>query len=189
MTAMILRVNVSGQAMDWIDWQEAVLLYAKDQVAWTLGDSPVRYYGGMNRVRKLRSYVDVHSIVAAKGVIGRTQYKAIPSLTNRELFRRDRHTCMYCLTIMADRHLTRDHIIPLSRGGVDEWTNVVTACKACNGRKADKLLPDIRMRLHAIPYTPNHAQWLILRNRNIRADQMSFLKTQCPKERREIFIT
>jgi len=149
MTAMILRINVSGQAIDWIDWQEAVLLYAKDKVVWTLGDTSVRYYGGMNKVRNSRSFVDVHSIVAAKGVIGRTKYKTIPSLTNRELFRRDSHTCMYCLTSMSDRHLTRDHIIPLSRGGQDEWTNVVTACRSCNGRKVDKLLSDISMHLHA----------------------------------------
>ncbi|MBT8126011.1 MAG: HNH endonuclease, partial [Gammaproteobacteria bacterium] len=41
------------------------------------------------------------------------------------------------------------------------------------------------MRLHAVPYTPNYAEWLILRNRNILADQMAFLKAQCPKERRD----
>ena len=183
---MILRINVSGQAVGWIDWQEAILLYAKDQIAWTLGDTPIRYYGAVNRIRNTRSYIDVHPIVAAKGVIGRLKYKKIPSLTNRELFRRDRFTCMYCLVSMSDRHLTRDHIKPLSRGGLDEWTNVVTACKACNQRKADKMLPEISMRLHAIPYTPNHAEWLILRNRHIRSDQMMFLKAQCPKERREL---
>jgi len=185
MNSMILRVNVGGQAVGWIDWQEAVLLYAKDQIAWTLGDTPIRYFGGINRARNKRSYVDVHPIVAAKGVMGRLKYKTVPSLTNRELFRRDRHTCMYCLESMSDRHLTRDHIIPISRGGLDEWTNVVTACKACNQRKANKMLEDISMHLHAIPYTPNHAEWLILRNRSIHADQMMFLKAQCPKERRD----
>ncbi len=186
MTAMILRLNVSGQALAWINWQEAILLYAKDQIAWTLGDTPERYFGGVNRVDNVRSFVDVHPIIAAKGVVGQSKHNTEPSLTNRELFRRDGHTCMYCLTSMPDRHLTRDHIIPLSRGGLDEWTNVVTACRACNHRKADRLLPDISMHLHAVPYTPNHAEWLILRNRHIRSDQMIFLKAQCPKERRDM---
>lgn len=183
MSTLILRVNVSGRAMGWIDWQEAVLLYAKDQVAWTLGDKPLRFYGGTNRVRNARSYMDVHPIVAAKGVMGRAKFKTVPPLTNRELFRRDRHTCMYCLASLSDRHLTRDHVVPLSRGGLDVWTNVVTACRVCNQRKADRLLKENSMRLHAVPYTPNHAEWLILRNRHILSDQMAFLKAQCPKYR------
>jgi len=90
---------------------------------------------------------------------------------------------MYCLASLSDRHLTRDHVVPLSRGGLDVWTNVVTACRVCNQRKADRLLKENSMRLHAVPYTPNHAEWLILRNRHILSDQMAFLKAQCPKYR------
>jgi len=186
MSNMILRINVSGQAMEWIDWQQAVLLYAKDLVAWTLGDHGHRYYGGVNRVLNSRSYIDVYPIIAAKGKIRRTIQLTEPSLSNRELFRRDGLTCMYCLTTMPIRQLTRDHIIPLSRGGLDQWSNVVTACRSCNQRKADSLLQEINMRLHAVPFTPNHAEWLILRNRHIRVDQMAFLKAQCPKQRRGI---
>jgi len=184
MTALILRINASGQPMGWIGWQEAVLLYVKDQVMWTLGDEPMRHYGGINRVHNTRSWVDVHPIVAARGVVNKTAHACVPSLTNRELFRRDRHTCIYCLTSLPDRHLTRDHVMPLSRGGQDIWTNVVTACRDCNQRKAARLLRDTNMRLHAVPYTPNHAEWLILRNRHILTDQMAFLKARCPKERR-----
>ena len=65
MSALILRINVSGQPMGWIVWQEAVLLYAKDQVAWTLGDESVRIYGGINRMRYTRFYLDIHPIVSA----------------------------------------------------------------------------------------------------------------------------
>ena len=187
MTPLILRLSQCGQAAGWIGWQEAVLLYAKDQVVWTLGEQTMRIYGGINRISNIRSYMDVHPIVAAKGQLGQSRYGAVPPLTNRELFRRDRHTCMYCLTTLGERHLTRDHVIPLSRGGQDMWTNVVTACRVCNQRKADKLLQDISMRLHAVPYTPNHAEWLILKNRHIQVDQMAFLKAQCPKERRDLF--
>lgn len=186
MSSLILRTDISGQAMHWIGWQEAVLLYSKDQIAWTLGDESLRYYGGINRVSNKRSYIDVHPIVAAKGVVTGTTYKTEPSLTNQELFRRDNHTCMYCLTSMPDWQLTRDHILPLSRGGRDVWTNVISACRECNQRKADHLLKESGMKLHAVPYTPNHAEWLILNNHNILADQMAFLKTQCPKERRHM---
>jgi len=94
---------------------------------------------------------------------------------------------MYCLTEFRDKQLTRDHVVPISRGGKDVWTNVVTACRSCNNRKAAKLLSEISMRLKAVPYAPNHAEWLILRNRNILSDQMEFLKAQCPKARRQMF--
>lgn len=187
MTALILRTNVSGQPMGWIRWQDAVLLYAKDQVAWTLGDEPIRFHGGTNRLTNERSFIDVHPIVGAKGIVGRSVYATVPPLTNRELFRRDGHTCMYCLTSLPDRQLTRDHLVPMSRGGTDDWTNVVTACRSCNQRKANRLLQETSLHLKAVPYAPNHAEWLILRNRNILSDQMAFLKAQCPKERRDKF--
>jgi len=185
MTPLILRLSQGGQALSWIHWRDAVLYYAKGQVAWALGDETLRFYGGVNRARDERSFMDIHPIVAVRGDKGRSAFDTVPALDNRELFNRDKRTCMYCTETLGDRHLTRDHVIPISRGGLDIWTNVVTACRACNQRKADKLLSETTMRLHAVPYTPNHAEWLILRNRNILADQMAFLKAHCPKERRD----
>ena len=73
--------------------------------------------------------------------------------------------------------------MPVSRGGQDVWTNVVTACAACNQHKADRLIEETTMRLHAVPYVPKYAEWLILRNRHILTDQMIFLKARCPKQR------
>jgi len=34
----ILRLNVAGQPVEWLSWQEATCLYARDMVAWTLGE-------------------------------------------------------------------------------------------------------------------------------------------------------
>lgn len=185
MIPWILRLSQGGQAVNWIPWQDAVLYYARDQVAWTMGEETLRVYGGVNRRTHARSYLDIQPIIAVRGDQGRTVFETVPALNNRELFRRDGHTCMYCLRTLGDRHLTRDHVVPLSRGGRNEWTNVVTACRACNQRKADRLLSETTMRLHAVPYTPNHAEWLILRNRHILVDQMAFLKMHCRRERRD----
>lgn len=74
--------------------------------------------------------------------------------------------------------LTRDHIKPLSKGGRDVWSNVVTACRRCNTHKGDRLLETINMKLLAVPYIPNVAEYLVLRNRRILGDQMAFLKMQ-----------
>jgi len=62
---------------------------------------------------------------------------------------------------------------------------VVTACKRCNTRKGDKTPEEARMPLLAIPYVPNVAEYLVLRNRRILGDQMEFLKTQFNEVDRE----
>ena len=183
MQPLILRLNQLGQPLGWMNWQQAVLLYARDRVVWTLGDPVFKIRGGTNRKSGIDSQFQIEPIVAARGFSKIEAAGLTPGLTNRELFRRDRHTCMYCLNRHPDNQLTRDHVIPISRGGFDIWTNVVTACKKCNQSKADKLLSETSIQLYAVPYAPNYAEWLILSNRHICADQMEFLKARCPDNR------
>ena len=182
MATLILRVNASGQPLAWIPWQEAVLLYARDAVLWAVGEDSLRFHGGTNRLTGFRSYIDVQPVIAARGSVKKNELRSVPPLTNRQLFRRDRHVCLYCLKEFSDRWLTRDHVIPVSRGGLNIWTNVVTACQSCNQTKAARTPEESGMRLHAIPYMPNYAEWLILKNRKIRIDQMEFLQAHCPKD-------
>lgn len=181
MVPLILQLDKAGQATGWLNWRDAVTLYAKDQVSWTIGDNVFRFHGGTNRLLNRQSYIDVHSIIATRGIVKSNKYNATPPLTNRALFRRDENLCMYCLTSLPDRDLTRDHIVPLGLGGKDCWTNVVTSCARCNQHKACRTPQQAGMKLHAIPYAPNYAEWLVLRNRRILSDQMAFLKTQFSK--------
>ena len=73
-------------------------------------------------------------------------------LTRLEVFNRDNHTCQYCGK--ETRQLTLDHIIPRHRGGQHTWENVVSACIACNRRKAGKTPDEARMRLGRSPFAP-----------------------------------
>lgn len=44
--------------------------------------------------------------------------------------------CFYCLAVFtATTKPTQDHVIPLSRGGVHEASNIVAACLLCNRKK------------------------------------------------------
>jgi 5-methylcytosine-specific restriction endonuclease McrA len=179
MTHLILRLDVAGTPVTWIDWQDAVCLYTRNLVAWTAGDQVFTFKGGICRATGRRSRIDVNSIVAVKRSSPfRHARRMIPPLTNRELFLRDAHMCMYCGGQYPETMLTRDHVIPMSRGGRDGWSNVVTSCRSCNTRKGNRSPEEAHMTLLAVPYVPNWAEYLALSNRRILADQMEFLKAQ-----------
>jgi 5-methylcytosine-specific restriction endonuclease McrA len=45
--------------------------------------------------------------------------------------------CHYCGEAIYSKHITKDHKIPVSKGGTDEASNIVPACRACNTDKGD----------------------------------------------------
>lgn len=182
---LILRLDVTGKAIGWKNWQEAVCLYAKDRVVWSIGEIELSFTGGISRLTGLQSKMSINSIIAVKGSDQHlTLNKTVPPLSNTELFLRDGHMCMYCGTQLPDHQLTRDHVIPLYQGGKNRWTNLVAACKSCNARKGGRTPEQAGMPLLAVPYAPNWAEYLLLTNRRILADQMEFLRAQVGKNSR-----
>lgn len=180
----VLALDVSGIPKQWINYDEAITYHAKKAVAWSMGEVVARYRGGFQKTGEL-SYIETTSIIAVKGH-GFDPYKhGRVALSNRTLFGRDRNTCAYCGKHFATFNgLSRDHIMPKSRGGKNEWMNVVTACKKCNSEKGNLTLKEARMELLYVPYIPNHFENMILQNRNILSDQMDYLLSGIPKHSR-----
>src|SRR6187551_2367551 len=133
-TTRVLSLDVSGRILDWISWQDAVCLYVRDAVVWTLGDPCLTVHGGINRSSGRQSIVELHPIVAARGHANAKALDPSPALTNTALFARDANLCMYCGDEFPRYALTRDHVVPVSKGGRDVWENVVCACHTCNSR-------------------------------------------------------
>ena len=186
MESKILRLNLAGQPLEWLDWQEAVGLYAREIVAWSLGDPIREVCGGHCRRTGKQSRILLPSILASSGS-RITKPRSRYPLTNRALFERDQHICLYCGKKFSAVDLTRDHVVPRSRGGKDIWENVVTACRRCNQHKGNYLLEETSMELLATPFRPNLAEYLALVNgRRIRADQMEFLSSQFSKNYRSL---
>jgi hypothetical protein len=182
---LVLTLDMHGVPHRWITWQHACYYYAKNQVAWTLGERAFTVYGGLNRSTGARSEITASSIIAVKGkAMAMKSFNQIPPLNNRELFHRDRQICAYCGTMLPISKLTRDHIKPFSRGGKDTWMNVVAACRGCNEKKSDRTPESSGMELLYLPYVPNRAEYLILTNRRILADQMDFLAQHVPAQSR-----
>jgi len=177
----VLSLDAHGRILDWMSWQDAVCLYVREAVAWTLGQPCAVVRGGYNRARGQQSVITLHPIVAARGHARPSAIDPAPALNNTALFARDRHLCLYCGDHFGRHELTRDHVVPTSRGGRDVWTNVVSACLTCNLRKGNRTPQEARMPLLAVPYRPSWVEHLILSNRNILADQMEFLRGHLPK--------
>lgn len=180
----LLSLDVTGRILDWISWQQAACLYVREAVAWTLGEPCLTVHGGHNRRAGVQSHIDLHPIIATTGHCRTRIDDHTPALSNATLFARDRHLCLYCGNQYTRKQLTRDHVVPLSRHGRDEWENVVSACIACNLRKADRSPQSAGMPLLAVPFRPSWVEHLILSNRNILADQMEFLVHHLPRDRR-----
>lgn len=180
----ILSLDANGRILDWISWQDAACLYVRDAVAWTIGEPCLTVHGGNNRDTGEQSLLQLHPIIASRGQRRMGAKEPAPALTNAALFNRDRFTCLYCGNHFQKAALTRDHVIPISRGGRDIWQNVVTACLPCNVRKGCRTPQQAHMPLLAVPYRPSWVEHLILSNRNILADQMEFLMSHLPKNRK-----
>jgi hypothetical protein len=61
--------------------------------------------------------------------------------------------------------------VPISRGGDNRWTNVVTACSRCNLRKGSRLPSECGLRLHTDPGEPNEVEliWAVRKVTPIQA--------------------
>ena len=184
LSQQILRVDVSGMPLDWINYQDAVRFYYADTVAYEAGTALFRICGGINAITGKRSVINVNSVIATYGKNPHLDLNYIPPLNNNALFRRDGSLCLYCGEPFSHRHLSRDHVIPFKQGGGDTWNNVVTACKRCNNQKADRTPEQAGMKLIAIPFVPTHAEYIYLRARTVLADQMEFLKAHFPRKSR-----
>lgn len=71
-----------------------------------------------------------------------TARKTLSKKTRFEIFKRDSFTCQYCGKSAPDVILHVDHIMPISKGGDDDITNLITSCESCNQGKKDILLDD-----------------------------------------------
>jgi 5-methylcytosine-specific restriction endonuclease McrA len=106
-------------------------------------------------------------------------------VTNTFLFARDEYTCQYCgkhrAALRGRQYLTRDHILPQSRGGGNTWKNVVAACSPCNNRKANRLPSEAGMKLRTRPREPNYVR-LVWAVRRVTETQAKYVRMFYGKE-------
>jgi 5-methylcytosine-specific restriction endonuclease McrA len=180
----ILIIDSQGQPVRWALMQRAARYYASGKVVTELGENLFGMAGGLQEATGLRSEFITSSIVMIRGRHRIPFGHAHVGLTKHRLFARDRQVCAYCGGHFVELDLTVEHILPVSRGGRHEWTNVVTACRSCNTRKGSRRPEEANMPLLYVPYAVCRNEGFILSNRRILADQMVFLQASLPRHSR-----
>lgn len=156
-----LALNASFEPLTIVPYRRAVRLVLDGKAEILEADSG----------RRFRSE---RSVIPCPAVIRLVRYVHVPyrfrrQVTNTFLFARDDYTCQYCgrhrNELRGRQFLTRDHIVPTSRGGENRWDNVVTSCSTCNNRKGGRRPSEAGMRLLAEPTEPNyvHLVWVVRR--------------------------
>lgn len=106
-------------------------------------------------IRSASLSLKLPSVIALKHYV---KTKHTPKFTRYNIFARDNFTCQYCDTKHSTPDLTFDHVIPKSKGGRTEWTNIVTSCRPCNWKKADYSCRDANMHPINKPTVPTNKQ-------------------------------
>lgn len=111
-------------------------------------------------VRSPTTQFHLPSTIALKRYIKNRQlYRVAAPLTQKNLHVRDNNTCQYCSRkideLRPSEKMTRDHIIPSSRGGQNNWLNVVVCCSTCNNKKGDNWLHNTDLQLIREPRVPS----------------------------------
>ena len=55
----------------------------------------------------------------------------------QDILKQHEFRCIYCGKQFSMFKMTKDHIIPISKGGDNSRENIVPACKSCNSRMSD----------------------------------------------------
>ena len=78
----------------------------------------------------------IHQILKREGITGNGSRKKIRLKTNKKemIFEKFGYKCFYCEG--KAEHL--DHFVPTSKGGKNDFHNIVPACASCNLPKSDK---------------------------------------------------
>ncbi len=185
MQHQILAVDKACTPDRWIDVETAVNLVFRGHITQFLGEERFKLRGGTNARTGQPSVLELGSIAIIKADAFLVKdFHWAPAPTRQMLFKRDRHLCAYCGQVFNDDDLDAEHIHPESRGGIWDWMNLVSSCRACNTRKSNQTPAEAGMKLLYLPYRPSRFESLILSNRDILADQMELLLQRVPKSSR-----
>ncbi len=161
-----LLLNFTYEPLRIIDWKKAVILLylgkAEPVSSYDITIRSVSVSMGLPAVIRLLKYVKD----------GRRVYLRF---SRENVYIRDNYTCQYCGRRFPPSKLTYDHVIPKSRGGETNWTNIVTCCEECNRKKGDRTPEEAGMKLIKQPKRPVMLPGMSIKRRTIPPEWKPYL--------------
>ena len=151
----VLVLNASYEPLSVVDINRAITLLV-------LGKASVLEDTGIPFSSAHEMYM-TPSVIRLNYMVPMPRKLTVP-FSRRALFARDEYTCQYCATVATkDNTMEVEHVVPRSRGGRNSWENTVTACRDCNGRKADRTPAEAGMELLRKPFAPTRRAMIATR--------------------------
>jgi 5-methylcytosine-specific restriction endonuclease McrA len=147
-----LLLNTTFEPLGVVSWKKAVTLMFLEKV------EVISEYD--REIRSVSTLIRLPAVIRLLRFVRNNHMNV--RFCRRNVFLRDDYTCQYCGERFDPRHLTCDHLMPKSRGGVAEWTNIVTSCIYCNLKKGDKLPEEAEMFPRKRPSRPSGFHVLML---------------------------
>ena len=117
---------LSAAPLSTLTWQESIKLVWLDRI------NVLEWHEDW-QVHSPNITMTVPSVMMVREYVKR---RSNTSFNRSNVYLRDNYICQYCNQMFSYKDLTLDHVIPKSKGGKTEWTNVVSACRKCNNDKA-----------------------------------------------------
>jgi hypothetical protein len=110
-------------------------------------DGEVNREGTLYRIfdpREIRACVELaERLVSVKPQMSAVEldYYNVPA-NRTKVYERDEYLCRYCRKQLTTMTATLDHVVAVSRGGGNDFDNLVTACLDCNSKKNHRPIGD-----------------------------------------------
>jgi 5-methylcytosine-specific restriction endonuclease McrA len=160
----VLVLNRSFYAIQIVNWQRALSLVYLDHAR--VIDQDYRTYS-FEDWRELSNEIKAEPSgiintpsfkVVIPDVIALRTFDGLPKsevkFTRRNIYEHYEYKCAYCGIKFNTSDLNLEHVIPRSRGGKTDWTNIVTSCIPCNLKKGNRLPEEAHMKLLVQPTKP-----------------------------------
>jgi 5-methylcytosine-specific restriction endonuclease McrA len=142
-----LVLNATYEPLRIVPWQKAMTLLFQGKVeVIAVHDREIR---GVTVRVKLPSVLRLLRHVRMKRAFAQVPF------SRANVYARDDHRCQYCAKSFPPAQLTFDHVLPVARGGLKGWDNIVTCCIPCNRRKGDHTPEEIGFQLLRKPRRPD----------------------------------
>src|SRR5262249_49371417 len=148
----VLLLNQPYEPLGTVSVARAIIMTFKNTVF-------VEEFDGDRVLRSAHDEFPVPSVIRRREYINVRQRRERSGMKRLRIYMRDNFRCQYCGEKKGVAELTLDHIIPRSRGGDNSPVNIVTACLACNNRKANRTPAEARLPLPTAA-TRGGARWL-----------------------------